>query len=108
MIDKSLPTCALFIGPDRRIVIYPCRDQKLLNIVATLPDDLLREEVHDSYTGPGTLEHMRKTYESFHPDIKLIMEYSPCHCANIVTLMSVRYGSYEIMTFRWKDGLKGG
>lgn len=76
LVDRENPTCVLLIGHDRRIVIYPCRDQELLNVVATLPDEVLNEDVHDSWVGSGSLEHMRKSYEKFHPDQKLIMEYS--------------------------------
>jgi|SRR5579859_1094448 len=77
LIDKENPTFALMLGPDRRIAAYACRNMELVNVVATLPDKALHEEVHDTWIAEGSLENMRRNYDGFHPEVKLIMEYIP-------------------------------
>jgi salicylate hydroxylase len=61
-----------FVGLDRRIVAYPCRNLTLLNIVAILPDSLLFEESSAGWNVKGSIDDMLKSFEEFDPVIKRI------------------------------------
>jgi len=64
-----------FVGLDRRIVAYPCRNLELLNIVAILPDKLLLEESVESWNVKGSIDDMLKSFAEFDPVIKRIFRY---------------------------------
>ncbi|KAJ6128922.1 hypothetical protein N7471_010139 [Penicillium samsonianum] len=58
-----------FSGPDRRLVIYPCRNGNLLNIVAIHPagSDKAKEA---SWLESADLEQLLQTYSSFGPELR--------------------------------------
>ena len=66
-----------FVGLDRRIVCYPCRNLELLNIVAILPDENLFEESVDSWNMKGSIDDMLKSFAEFDPVVKRIFTYHP-------------------------------
>src|SRR5271170_1462953 len=88
-----------FVGLDRRIVAYPCRNLELLNIVAILPDKLLFEESVESWNVKGSIEDMLKSFLEFDHVVKRIFRY-PHGSGNRVNfkamLQSVVCGSYAI------------
>ncbi|KAJ5833644.1 hypothetical protein N7474_001955 [Penicillium riverlandense] len=58
-----------FTGPDRRLVIYPCREGHLLNIVAIHPAGSV-EVQEASWLESGNLEQLLETYSSFGPELQ--------------------------------------
>lgn len=89
-----------FVGLDRRIVAYPCRNLELLNIVAILPDKLLLEESVESWNVKGSIDDMLKSFVGFDPVVKRIFRYLPTALGSRVNLkvmpQSVVFGNYEI------------
>ncbi|PVH69491.1 FAD/NAD(P)-binding domain-containing protein [Cadophora sp. DSE1049] len=55
-----------FIGPDRRIVAYPCSNWDYLNFVCIFPETSEREK---QWTSVVTVEEMLDTFSDFHPSI---------------------------------------
>jgi len=66
-----------FVGLDRRIVCYPCRNLQLLNIVAIVPDKLLNEESVENWSAEGSLDDLLKSFEAFDEVPKRIFRYGP-------------------------------
>jgi salicylate hydroxylase len=64
-----------FVGLDRRIVCYPCRNLQLLNIVAILPDKLMFEESVENWNVKGSIDDMMKSFAEFDPVIKRIFTF---------------------------------
>jgi salicylate hydroxylase len=60
-----------FSGPDRRLVIYPCRTGELLNIVAIHPAGS-GEVKEDSWLESGNLEQLLQIYSSFGPELQAL------------------------------------
>ncbi|KAJ5240518.1 uncharacterized protein N7469_002109 [Penicillium citrinum] len=58
-----------FSGPDRRLVVYPCRSGDLLNIVAIHPagNDEVKEA---SWLESGSQNQLLETYSSFGPELQ--------------------------------------
>lgn len=94
-----------WIGLDRRIVCYPCRNLELLNIVAILPDKLMFEDSVEHWNVKGSIDEMMKSFAEFDPVIKRIFTFvSPLsYLMNIDMLRNVVFGNYEI-----KDPLRDG
>ncbi|KAH7112975.1 monooxygenase [Dactylonectria estremocensis] len=59
----------VFVTYDRRLVIYPCRRGKLLNIVAMHPAEDSSLESESSWLAGGKIEDLLNTYSEFSPDI---------------------------------------
>ncbi|KAJ5660679.1 uncharacterized protein N7484_000051 [Penicillium longicatenatum] len=58
-----------FVSPDRRLVVYPCREGDLLNVVAIHPTG--PEEVKEaSWLDSGNLDQLLETYSSFGPELQ--------------------------------------
>lgn len=58
----------VFSSQDRRLVIYPCRSSKLLNIVAIHPREGGDGTGGDAaYQAGGTMEDLLETYSEFGP-----------------------------------------
>ena len=87
-----------FVGLDRRIVAYPCRNLELLNIVAILPDRLLLEESVESWNVKGSIDDMLKSFVEFDPVVKRIFRYTALGSRVNLKAMpqSVAFGNYGI------------
>ncbi|KAH6997374.1 monooxygenase [Ilyonectria destructans] len=59
----------VFVTYDRRLVVYPCRHGKLLNIVAMHPAEDSKLESESSWLAGGKIEDLLNTYSEFSPDI---------------------------------------
>lgn len=59
----------VFVTYDRRLVVYPCRRGKLLNIVAMHPAEDSKLESESSWLAGGKIEDLLNTYSEFSPDI---------------------------------------
>ncbi|KAI8649947.1 FAD-binding-3 domain-containing protein [Fusarium sp. Ph1] len=67
---KLGPDCQhVFTTYDRRLVVYPCRYGKLLNIVAMHPSENAGLESDSSWLAGGKLVDLLKTYAEFSPEI---------------------------------------
>lgn len=58
-----------FSGPDRRIIIYPCRTGELLNVAAIYPAGT-EEAKEASWLESGSLDQLLKNYCSFGPELR--------------------------------------
>lgn len=56
----------MVIGPDRRIVAYPCSSWEYMNFVCIFPDDTERRA---QWTSKVTVEEMVEAFKDFHPSI---------------------------------------
>lgn len=56
----------MFIGPDRRIVAYPCSSWDLMNFVCIYPDPRERKS---QWSTKVTVEEMVATFKDFHPSV---------------------------------------
>jgi salicylate hydroxylase len=54
-----------FTSQDRRLVLYPCREGKLLNVVAMHPSSQNPSAAESSWLAGGNLEDLLLTYSSF-------------------------------------------
>ncbi|RAL01833.1 FAD/NAD(P)-binding domain-containing protein [Aspergillus ibericus CBS 121593] len=57
-----------FDPTERRVILYPCRNYEILNFVALVPDNMLKEPPpSDSWSAPGDREELISLFEDF-PD----------------------------------------
>ncbi|CZR68101.1 uncharacterized protein PAC_18000 [Phialocephala subalpina] len=56
----------MLIGPDRRIVAYPCSSWEFMNFVCIFPDDTERRQQWGTNV---TVEEMVEQFEDFHPSV---------------------------------------
>ncbi|KAJ5190124.1 uncharacterized protein N7498_009109 [Penicillium cinerascens] len=67
--DSAWMGSTLSSSPDRRLVVYPCREGDLLNVVAIHPTG--PEEVKEaSWLDSGNLDQLLETYSSFGPELQ--------------------------------------
>lgn len=63
----------IWLGEDRRIVIYPCRDNTLLNFVCIHPDSETSGS-SDSWNVGGSKEDLISCYKNFYPPLVDVMK----------------------------------
>lgn len=67
-----------WLAGDRRIVVYPCRDMTLLNMVAPIPDSCLHEDSTTKeekiWANQGSLEHLKESFKDFHPAVLRLLD----------------------------------
>lgn len=56
-----------FTSKDRRLVLYPCRQGKLVNVVAMHPTSEIPGAAESSWLAGGNLDDLLKTYYEFCP-----------------------------------------
>ncbi|KAK1781826.1 FAD/NAD(P)-binding domain-containing protein [Copromyces sp. CBS 386.78] len=66
-------TLRLWFGDDRRIVMYPCNDNKLLNFVCIHPDTESHATKIDEWNKQGSVEQVLKVFEVFDPVVKALI-----------------------------------
>lgn len=66
-IDADHSIIQIVVHGDRRVIIYPCRDATIMNIVAICPDKFTNEESTQSWNQQGSTEEMVKAFEGFAP-----------------------------------------
>ncbi|EXL78283.1 hypothetical protein FOPG_07456 [Fusarium oxysporum f. sp. conglutinans race 2 54008] len=59
----------VFTTRDRRMVVYPCRNGKLLNIVAMHPSDDAGLDSESSWLAGGRVEELLHVYKEFGPEL---------------------------------------
>ncbi|KAF4865013.1 3-hydroxybenzoate 6-hydroxylase 1 [Colletotrichum siamense] len=59
----------VFLGADRRLVVYPCRSKTLLNVVAIHPAENDSLETESSWLSGGNMEDLLHTYRDFGPEL---------------------------------------
>lgn len=57
---------------NRSIVMYPCRDYKLLNFVCIAPDANIKAKTTESWSATGSQEDLLETFEGFSHCKKLL------------------------------------
>ncbi|KPM40651.1 hypothetical protein AK830_g5893 [Neonectria ditissima] len=69
---------SIWYGSDRRVVIYPCNNNEMLNFVCIHPDTESHATASDEWNKTGSLEQILKIYEGFEPALlKLIQKVAP-------------------------------
>ncbi|CCC08069.1 hypothetical protein SMACR_01631 [Sordaria macrospora] len=66
-------TLRLWFGDDRRIVMYPCNNNKLLNFVCIHPDTESHAAKRDEWNKQGSVEQVLKVFEAFDPAVKALI-----------------------------------
>ncbi|KAF9881535.1 hypothetical protein CkaCkLH20_00681 [Colletotrichum karsti] len=64
-------------GSNRNVVIYPCRNQELINFACAVPDSALRQGTEDSWTKDGDIEEMAGHFHDFPSWLHDIMRKVP-------------------------------
>ncbi|KAJ2892505.1 hypothetical protein MKZ38_009697 [Zalerion maritima] len=69
ILDKSKPAMLEMVfafDPSKRsVVMYPCRNYELLNIVVIAPDTILKAEATEFWSAPGDREEMLSCFEDY-------------------------------------------
>ncbi|KAF7529416.1 hypothetical protein G7054_g9855 [Neopestalotiopsis clavispora] len=69
---------SMWYGSDRRIVMYPCNDNEMLNFVLIHPDTESHATPGDEWNKQGSVEQVLKVYQDFDPAVKhLISKVDP-------------------------------
>ncbi|KAK3695171.1 hypothetical protein B0T22DRAFT_96658 [Podospora appendiculata] len=63
----------IWFGDDRRIVMYPCNDNQLLNFVCIHPDTESHATKSDEWNKKATIEQVLKVYREFDPAVKALI-----------------------------------
>lgn len=90
-----------FVSPDRRLVIYPCRECDLLNVVAIHPAGS-EEAKEASWLDSGNHDSLLETYSSFGPELQEL-----CRMAEDLKLWSLASRSPPITFVQGKLALVG-
>ncbi|KAL5337705.1 FAD/NAD(P)-binding domain-containing protein [Aspergillus crustosus] len=60
-----------FASEDRRLVVYPCREGRLLNVAGIHPSEISGSDVKDaSWLSGGSLEELIEVYQDFSPELQ--------------------------------------
>ncbi|TEA16484.1 FAD-dependent monooxygenase OpS4 [Colletotrichum sidae] len=77
LVDKK-NQLGIWFGTDRRLVIYPCNDNQLLNFVCIHPDTESHATASDEWNKKGSIEQLLKVYQDFDPALlELIKKVHP-------------------------------
>ncbi|OIW34539.1 FAD/NAD(P)-binding domain-containing protein [Coniochaeta ligniaria NRRL 30616] len=63
----------MWYSDDRRIVMYPCNDNEMLNFVCIHPDTESHATKGDEWNKQASIEQVLKVYENFDPAIKALI-----------------------------------
>jgi salicylate hydroxylase len=68
---------SIFLGVDRKLVVYTCRyqGQDFLNLVAAVPDHGMNESSEESWYAPGKVEDLQAAFEGFAPKLVRMLSY---------------------------------
>lgn len=77
VLDREKPA-GLFVhlaldASNRSIVLYPCRNFDLLNVVSIVPDSMIDGETLESWTASGTREELLRHFDDFDDEIKTLL-----------------------------------
>lgn len=64
------------VGPDRRVISYPCRNCEFLNIVAIVPDKYIKQKSNESWNEPGVVSEMVDCYSEFPERVRRLLGYA--------------------------------
>lgn len=67
----------LLYGADRRIVVYPCRDNKELNFVCLHPDEESETPADDDWNATASKDLLLKIFDSYPADVKALLGHAP-------------------------------
>ncbi|KAK1705489.1 hypothetical protein BDP67DRAFT_623120 [Colletotrichum lupini] len=77
LVDRE-NSLGIWFGTDRRIVIYPCNNNQLLNFVCIHPDTESQANASDEWNKKGSIEQLLKVYKDFDPAVlQLIKKVNP-------------------------------
>ncbi len=69
ILDSSQPATLEMVfafDPSRRsVVMYPCRNYELLNLVVIVPDSILKTETTESWSAPGDRDEMLSCFQDY-------------------------------------------
>ncbi|KAI0482202.1 hypothetical protein GGR56DRAFT_619005 [Xylariaceae sp. FL0804] len=65
---------SMWYGSDRRVVMYPCNHNELLNFVCIHPDSESHATAGDAWNKQGSIEQVLKVYEGFDPALKALIK----------------------------------
>lgn len=89
----------LLYGEDRRLVIYPCRDNTLLNFVALHPEEET-EAASDSWDQTASLESVLECFKSYPEDVKALLAKTDPQTINLWKLLD----HHEFGKGKWTAG----
>lgn len=67
----------LLYGADRRIVVYPCRDNKELNFVCLHPSEESEVPQDDDWNSTASKDLVLKIFDSYPEDVKALLRHAP-------------------------------
>jgi hypothetical protein len=67
----------LLYGADRRIVVYPCRDNKEFNFVCLHPDEESETPPDGDWNATASRELVLKIFDSYPADVKALLGHAP-------------------------------
>ncbi|RDW57961.1 uncharacterized protein DSM5745_11341 [Aspergillus mulundensis] len=71
LLDKiGLDGVKAFIAPDRRLVMYPCRQGTLLNCAGIHPADSSTMAKYSSWLDSGSVDSLVNTFQGFSPELQ--------------------------------------
>ncbi|ROV97543.1 hypothetical protein VSDG_04639 [Cytospora chrysosperma] len=77
-ITEKINSLAIWYGSDRRVVMYPCNDNQLLNFVCIHPDAESQANPGDEWNKQGDVDQVTKVYKDFDPALlALIRKVDP-------------------------------
>ncbi|KAK7745340.1 hypothetical protein SLS53_002836 [Cytospora paraplurivora] len=77
-ITEDLDSLTMWFGSDRRVVMYPCNDNELLNFVCIHPETESHANTGDGKYTPASVEQLIKVYKDFDPALlALIRKVDP-------------------------------
>ncbi|QDS74293.1 hypothetical protein FKW77_003743 [Venturia effusa] len=78
----------MFIGEDRRFVMYPCSNNELLNFVAMHPSN--ESDASDEWNAGGSKESMSKIYKDFGPKIAALISHIDAKGLKLWSLLDMK------------------
>ncbi|KAK0631995.1 hypothetical protein B0T14DRAFT_532570 [Immersiella caudata] len=70
---KQKNALSLWFGDDRRVVMYPCNDNELLNFVCIHPETESQATESDGWNKQASIEQVLKVYQNFDPALKALV-----------------------------------
>ncbi|USW59164.1 Putative FAD-binding domain, FAD/NAD(P)-binding domain superfamily [Septoria linicola] len=60
-------------GPDRKLIMYPCRKNTMVNFAAIVPDDEMETAGGEDWEHKGRKEGLMKSFENFCPETRKLL-----------------------------------
>lgn len=79
----------LWIGDDRRLVMYPCSNNTLMNFVAIHPSELSVAKSEDDWSRDGNKHTLTSVYSEFGPSVGSLLEMADESSVKVWTLLDM-------------------